>query len=105
VSPVKKEILSEFCRAKDIDKLLLQEVTHEGFGVCNGYTAHVNVGTEQRGTAILISNHLTMDEIDVLPSGRGIAGYYQGTYIVNIYAPSGAARRAEREEFSNVELP
>jgi exonuclease III len=103
-SPLKMEMLGEFCRTKDIGILMLQEVTHEGFGVCNGYTAHVNVGTEQRGTAILIRNHLTMDRIDVLPSGRGIAGYYQGTYIVNIYAPSGAARKAEREEFFNVEL-
>jgi exonuclease III len=104
-SPLKMEMLSEFCRTKAIDILMLQEVTHEGFGICNGYTAHVNVGTEQRGTAILIRNHLTMDRINVLQSGRGRAGYYQGTNIVNIYAPSGAEPSAEREEFFNVELP
>ena len=88
------EMLGDLCRNKDIDILILQEVTHEGFDVCTGYTAHVNIGTDQRGTAILMRKHLTLDRIDVLPSGRGIAGYYQGTYIVNIHGPSGAALRA-----------
>jgi hypothetical protein len=45
---------------------------------------------------------LSLERIDVLPSGRGIAGYYKDTHI---YAPSGAARRVEKEEVYNVHLP
>jgi hypothetical protein len=90
-------MLSDFCR---IDILMLQKVTHEGFDGCSGYNAHVNICTEWRDTAILMRKHLTLDRIDVLPSGRGIAGYYQGTYIVNICASSGAACRVERERRS-----
>jgi exonuclease III len=48
------EMLNEFCRQHEIDILLLQEVTHEEFEACSGYTAHVNIGKDQRGTAILM---------------------------------------------------
>jgi exonuclease III len=85
--------------------MLLQEVTHEEFSACVGYNAYVNIGTEGRGTAILIRQQLTFSIIDKLPSGRGIAGLFGQTYIVNIYAPSGAARRKEREEFYHTEIP
>jgi hypothetical protein len=101
----KDDMLLSFCRQYEIDILLLQEVIHEGFAACSGYTAHVNIGTDRRGTAILMRQPLSLERIDVLPSGRGIAGYYTETYIVNVYAPLGAARRAERQEFCHVHLP
>jgi exonuclease III len=39
-----------------------------------------------------------------LPSGRGIAAYYNNTCIINLNAPPGTANRAEREAFFNTEL-
>lgn len=40
-----------------------------------------------------------------LPTGRSIAAEYKGIYLVDKYAPSGTARRTEREYFYNTELP
>jgi len=45
-----------------------------------------------------------MQNIRKLPSGRGIAGTLVDTWIINIYAPSGAGKRRERETFFNNEL-
>jgi exonuclease III len=99
------DTLLSFCHQYEIDILLLQEVMHEGFSACWGYTAQVNIGKNRHGTAILMREPLSLESFDGLPSGRGIAEYYKDTYIVNIYAPSGAAMGAEREEFYNVHLP
>jgi hypothetical protein len=49
-------------------------------------------------------DHLELTEITCLPSGRGIAAGLNSVWMVNIYAPSGAQRRREREEFYAVEL-
>jgi len=40
-----------------------------------------------------------------LPTGRGIAAEFQGVLLVNIYAPSGAERRQEREAFFKNDFP
>jgi hypothetical protein len=104
-SQTKMDMLLSFYPQHKTDILLLQEVTHEGFAARSGYTAHVNIGTDHRGTAILMRRPLSLERIDVLPSGRGLAGCYKATYVVNMYVPSGAARRAEREEFYHVHLP
>ena len=47
---------------------------------------------------------LQLPRIKRLPSGRGIAAYYNNTCIINFYAPSGTANRAEREAHFNTEL-
>ena len=39
-----------------------------------------------------------------IPSGRGVAAYLDDTCIIIIYAPSGTAKRTEREEFFNVDI-
>jgi len=43
--------------------------------------------------------------INKIPSGRAIAAEYKGLHIVNKYAPSGTAKRAEREHFYSAEVP
>ena len=40
-----------------------------------------------------------------LPSGRGITADFQGLWPVNVYAPSGAERKPDREVFFNIDLP
>jgi exonuclease III len=47
--------------------------------------------------------HLT--NVTKLPSGRAIAADYKGIQLINIYAPSGTARKTEKEHFYNTELP
>jgi hypothetical protein len=87
-------MLHEFCRQQETDILRVHEVTHKEFAASSGYTAHVNIGKDWRGSAILMRQPLTLERTDVLPSGRGLAGYCKDTYTANIYSRSSAARRA-----------
>jgi exonuclease III len=63
------------------------------------YTAHMNIGTDGRGTAILAKDGLILTNIQRIPSGRGIAATLNGIRIVNIYAPSRSEKRSEKEAF------
>ena len=42
--------------------------------------------------------------IKYLPSGRGIAGVLEGMLLINIYAPSGAEKKSDRENFFNKDI-
>jgi exonuclease III len=53
----------------------------------------------RRGTAILAREHLPLTRTFSLHSGRRIAASFQGVRLVKIYAPSGAEKRQEREDF------
>jgi hypothetical protein len=64
----------------------------------------MNRGTDGRATAILTKEGLTVTNILHLPTGRGIAAEINGTWIINIYAPSGAEKRTEREHFFTNEV-
>jgi hypothetical protein len=48
---------------------------------------------------------LTVGEVKRLPSGRGLVVEIKGIWYVNVYTPSGAEQRVEREYFFNNELP
>ena len=52
-SPTRLGMLEEFLRKQEIDLPFLQEVTQAHLNTIQGFTAHMNVGTERRGTAIL----------------------------------------------------
>jgi len=97
-------MLEGFLKGHDIDLMLLQEVTHANIHMISQYTAHMNIGTEGRGTAILAKEGLILTNIQRIPSGRGIAATLHGIRIVNIYAPSGSEKRREREAFYNEEI-
>jgi len=84
---------------QDIDIALLQEVTINDFTTLHGYEALVNEGTDKRGTAILLKQGISLSNIKRLPSGRGMAGLFKDAWLINIYAPSGAEKRQEREIF------
>jgi exonuclease III len=98
-------MLEDFLIKHEIDILFLQEVTQPVFDNLRGYTAYNNTEKTRRGTAILAINHLTLTNILRLPTGRGLAADFQGVWLVNIYAPSGAEKRQEREDFFNFVLP
>jgi exonuclease III len=72
--------------------VLLQEVTHTKITSFRRYNAYVNVGTENRGTAILATEGLPLTNTTRLPSGRGIAVSFEGIKIINIYAHQGPKR-------------
>jgi exonuclease III len=82
----------------------MQEVTDPSLDNLNGYTVHYNIGTSQRGTAIVARGNIELSNITRMPSGRAIAAEFKGIWLVNIHAPSGAAKRNEREQFFNTDL-
>jgi exonuclease III len=98
-------MLAEFVKKQDIDAMYVQEVTDLVQGNMCGYKAYTNLGTTRRGTAFISSEKLELKEIKCLPSGRGIAATLIGVSFVNIYVPSGAEKRREREDFYTLELP
>jgi len=69
-----------------------------------GYHVTANVGSTGRGTAIIHKLQIQFQRIECITSGRGIAAYLADTCIINIYAPSGTAKRTEGEEFFNVDV-
>jgi len=101
---MKIQMLTNFLLRQDIDIALLQEVVNTDLSNIYGYSAHINVGTEKRGTAILMEEGISVNNIKKLPSGRGIAGLFKDTWLINVYAPSGAEKRHERENSFTTEL-
>jgi exonuclease III len=98
-------MLAEYIRSQDLVIVLIQEITSMGLLNVPGYDTYYNVGIQMRGTAIVARNDITLTHLNKLPTERAIAAEYKGMCVVNIYAPSGIARRTEREYFYNTELP
>jgi len=92
-------MLEQFVHRHDVDIALLQEVTDGDKLICKGYHSTINIGTTGRGQAILHKLNIQLHRIERIPSGRRIAVYFDDACIVNIYAPSGTAKRVEKEEF------
>jgi exonuclease III len=97
-------ILEDFMRRQEIELILLQEVTQDTISAIGNYTAHINIGTDGRGKAILAKEGFTLTNIQKISSGRGISATLQGIRIVNIFAPSGSEKKREREVFYNGEV-
>jgi exonuclease III len=93
-------MLEEFLHKQDIDIALLQEVTNHNLNSIRRYTAHINQGTEGWGTAIMTKVGLSISNIKRLPSGRGMAAIFNGTWIINIYMPHQVPKRKQREKHS-----
>jgi exonuclease III len=98
-------MLGDFLHKHEIDIIFLQEVTQPILHTLQGYAAHTNVGTIGRGTAIVTREHYTLNNIVRLPSGRGMTADFEGLWLVNVYASSGATRKQEREFFFIIDLP
>jgi len=92
-------MLGQFLAKQEIDIILLQEVVLCSLDSLRGYEAHINTGTNGRGTAIVAREGIPLMNVSRIPSGRGMAAELQGVGIVNIYAPSGAEKKQEREIF------
>jgi exonuclease III len=103
-SPTRMCMLNTFLYRQGVDVALLQEVTHYNFDTILGYGAYLNVGSEKRGTAILTKRGINVGDIKRFPSGPGMAASLMGVWIINVYAPSGAEKRNEREAFLNKDI-
>jgi exonuclease III len=98
-------ILTEHIRRHDLYIVFLQEIRDPELLPMPGYDVYYNTGSDMCGTGIVARNNIMLININKLPSGRAIAVEYKGLYIVNMYAPSGTAKRTEREYFYNIEVP
>jgi hypothetical protein len=76
-------------------------VIHTDFTTIRDFNAIVNEGTDKRETTIVSKTGLHLQNRKHIPSGRGIATIFQGICIINIYAPSSAEKRVDRECFFN----
>ena len=98
-------LLEDFLQKEEINIILLQEVRRPVFDDIRGFAAYTNIGTTGRGTAILTRDLIQLTNTVCLPTGRGMAADFQNVTIVNIYAPSGAERRRDRENLFSNEKP
>jgi exonuclease III len=98
-------MLKDVIRSHDLDIVLVQEVTAPESVDTPGYTSYTNIGSEMRGTAIIARRDFQTTHIDKIPSGKAMSVVFCGIGVVNVYAPSGTAKRTERERFFNAELP
>jgi exonuclease III len=73
--------------------VVLQEVTQPITLGLPCYQAQYNIGTNPRGTAILACDTITIADKYKLSKGRAISAKLGTLLIVNIYAPSGSAKR------------
>ena len=89
--------LSRLLNTEGVDIALLQEVSVPAFNFY-GYSEYVNVGPNRRGTALLWRSSLPLTDLATVPSGRAVAATFGDVRVVNVYAPTGNARR-ERNEF------
>ena len=97
-------MLTEFLYRQELDIVCLQEVVNSDVVQIGGYNAYINLGRERRGTAILTREGMHVGQEKSTPSGRGIAIEINKLWYINIYAPSGAEKKSEREAFYNTEL-
>jgi hypothetical protein len=97
-------MLEEMLHRNEVDIALIQEVVSPRLQDICHYTSYMNIGTELRGTAILVKQGIMVSEVKRLPSGRGMAAKFRNTWIINIYAPSGAERKNERETFYTTDI-
>jgi exonuclease III len=98
-SPTRTAMLEAFLMRQDIDILLIQEDTQPVLNNLSGFRTHYNIGTCRRGTAIVVRDGILLENVTMLPSGRAIAVTVHNMCIINIYAPSGTAKKQERERF------
>ena len=83
--------------------MCLQEVENEQLSL-PGFVVVANVDHARRGTAIALKTNIPFSHVEKSLDGRLIALRAQDVTIVNVYAPSGRAQRAAREDFFNSTL-
>lgn len=99
----KLNALRTFCRTMELDIVFLQEVENKQISI-PGYNIVTNIDQSRRGTAIALKEYIRFSHVEKSLDGRLIALRVENTTLVNIYAPSGSAMRAERERFFNATI-
>ena len=77
-------MLAESLHKQEIDIILFQEVAHNYFDMIRGNSIYTNVGINKHDTIILTRETIQLTNIKRAPSGRGMAAFCRGVWIVNI---------------------
>ena len=106
-SRAKQCLLRDLVYTHEIDILFLQEVNMENLDFLGPkFNYIVNVGTEERGTAIAYRAGINIINVEKHVSGRVTAALTEDkTLYLNVYLPSGSNKRMEREEMINKIMP
>ena len=86
-------MLEDFIMRHNIDLALLQEVTCPQLDILSRHAQYINIGTEQWRTAILAKRGITLTNVKKLATESGIAAMFNGTWFVNVHAPSDAGKK------------
>ena len=70
-------MLADFLRLRDIDILLVQEITKTVLHDIYGCYMYYNIGATMRGTAIMTREGISLENVTELPSGRAIAAKFR----------------------------
>lgn len=95
--------LKTFIRSAELDIIFLQEVQNERL-ILPGFKTLFNIDVHQRGTAIAVRDLWKIGNVEKSLDSRIISVKINTTTFINVYAPSGAERRSEREEFFNISV-
>ncbi|XP_062557853.1 uncharacterized protein LOC134222706 [Armigeres subalbatus] len=96
----KLNALRTFISSQSLDIVCLQEVENEQLSL-PGFIVFANVDHTRRGTAVAVKDHIHVSHVEKSLDSRLIALRLHDTTICNVYAPSGTAQRAAREDFFN----
>lgn len=99
----KLNALRTFVRTMELDIVFLQEVENDQLTL-PGFNVIANVDHARRGTAIAIKDQIPFSHVERSIDGRLIAVRVHDTTLCCIYAPSGTAFRAQREQFFNTTI-
>jgi exonuclease III len=103
-APSRLVMLETFLHQQEVDIALLQEVVCTSLSDIRNYETYFNIGSNLRGTAILVKYGIVVEDVKRLHTGRGIAAHILNKWFINVYAPSGAEKRAERESFYSTDI-
>lgn len=95
----KFSLLNDFLWQNDIDIVMLQEVSVDFITGVRGYYELCNKGYNDRGTGFLIRKGINFSHPCLSESGRLTSLAIDQINFINVYAPSGSNKRAERSEF------
>ena len=106
-SRAKQILLRDLVSAQSLDILFLQEVNITNFDFLGPqFHSIVNVGTEERGTAIIFRAGIRILNVETHTSGRITSVLTEDkTLYLNVYLPSGTNKRTEREDMLNNVIP
>lgn len=102
----KRQVLFNFVNCSKLDIIALQELA---FGSCEflekDFDFIANIGPKTRGTGFLIRKGVGYSNVLYDPNGRILKLKVAGINLINVYAPSGRKKEAERRLFFHESLP